>query len=238
MARNLLMRNRPVRFGRTAPEGGGGGNNPPVPPVVVVPPVDNPAPAPRTFTQDEVNAIATRESTAAQRTAQQQLLQQLGFESAEAAQAAIAAAKAAEEAGKTDLQRQQEATAAAKAAADADRAAAATERFEARVERAFAQAGIPVEDEAKLGRLRRMVTLDNSADAAAIKAEIETLKTEFPGLFGVPGIVEVPPAPGSDPKGGPPPTPPGSKSKMELGRERAKSRSGASAGGYLTPPGL
>ena len=198
-----------------------------------------PAPAPRTFTQDEVNAIATRESAAAQRTAQQQLLQSLGVPDADALKALVDAQRAAEEAGKTELQKQQDAAAKAAADAAADRQAAAAERFEARVEREFAKAGIAVDDEAKIGRLRRMITLDTSADAAAIKAEIATLKTDFPALFGAPTAGDIPAAPGSDPAGKPPPTPPGSKSALERGRERAKARAGGgnAGGGYLTPPG-
>lgn len=230
------MKVKKDRFARTAPEHGGGGT-PPTPPPNPAPAPTPPASAPRTFSQDEVTAIATREAKAAETAAQTKLLQSLGFESAEAAQAAVAAAKAAEEAGKTQLQRDQEAAAAARTAADAEKAEAARERFEAKVERAFAKAGVAIDDEPKLARLRRMVTLDPSADAAAITAEIDTLKTDFPALFAK--TTEDPPgSPGSDPKGKPPATPPGGKSKMELGRERAKARTGASSGGgYLKPPG-
>lgn len=202
------------------------------------PPADPPkVDLPKSFTQAEVNAIATREAQAAERTAQTKLLQSLGFDTPEAAKAAVDAARAAEDAGKTEVQRQQEAAAAAKTAADNDRQAAASERFEAKLERNFAKAGVDV-DSPSFARIRRMVTLDTSADAAAIQAEIDTIKTDFPALFGTAGGTP-PPAPGSDPHGRPPATPPGSKTAMERGRERAKATSPANAGGgYLKPPGL
>lgn len=230
----------PIRGGSEPPNQPSPNSPPPGGPPAPAPADPPPANPPRTFTQDEVNAIATREATAAQRTAQQALLQSLGVTDADALKALVDAQRAAEEAGKTQLQRDQEAATAAKTAADAERAEAAKERFEARVERAFAKAGVGVEDEAKLARLRRMVTLDTSADAAAITAEIATLKTDFPALFTTTAEGTPPPAPGSDPGGRPPNTPPGSKTAIERGRERAKARSGGNpaGGGYLKPPGL
>lgn len=218
----------------------------PVPPAPATgpgtPPPNAPTPpAPRTFSQDEVNAIATREAQAAERTAQQKLLQTIGVDTPEALKALVDAQRAADEAGKSQLQRDQEAAQAARAAADAEKASAATERFEARVERAFASVGVlsdgTPEGDAKIARIRRMITVDATADYAAVQADVAAIRTDFPALFS-PTEGTPPPAPGSDPKGRPPVTPPGSKSAMERGRERAKAETGSAHGGYMTPPGL
>lgn len=228
-----------------------GGSEPPAqPPAPPAPPAEPPAPpatppAPRTFSQDEVTAIATRESQAAERSAQQKLLQELGVDSSDALKALVAAQRQADEAGKTELQRQQEAAANARREADAEKVSAAAERFEARVERAFASVGAvsdgTPEGDAKLARIRRMITVDPTADYAAVRADVDAIRTDFPTLFGGTTADGAPPAPPSDPKGKPPATPPGSKTAMERGAERAKARftgSSDAAGGYIKPPGL
>lgn len=219
--------------------------SPPPPPAPESPPPNPPTPPPappRTFSQDEVNAIATREAQAAERTAQQKLFQSLGLENADQLKELVERQRKADDAGKSELQKQQDAATAERKAAEAEKVAAAVERFDARVERAFASVGAvsdgTPESDARLSRIRRMITVDQTADYAAVKADVDAIRTEFPALFGEPGGTPPPGSPPSDPKGKPPPTPPGSKSALQRGLDRGKAAfTGPTGGGYIEPAG-
>lgn len=185
---------------------------------------DEPGDAPKTFTQEDVDRLVGGARVEAKRVAANELAAELGC-TVEEAKAKIATASAAEDAAKTEAQRDREAAAADKARADEDRRAAALERFAAKVERRLTAAGV---DDKALARASRLVTLDPDADDDAITAEIEALKTDVPGLF---TTTEAPakPAPGT-----PAPKPPaapagGSKSMADLGRD------GLARRGWATP---
>lgn len=135
--------------------------------------------APKTFTQEQVDAIASRARAEAKRSAANDLATELGCTVAEA-KAKIEAAAAADDAVKTEAQRALDAANTAKAEAEAQQAAAKAERLAARVERKLTAAGVP---EATLARAARLIDVDPDADDDAIAAEVDTLRTEVPALF-------------------------------------------------------
>jgi len=194
------------------------------------PPKPDPKPDPtndpkdKTFSQDDVTRIATREKEEGRRSALKDLMEQLGITDVEEAKTLLANARAAEEAKKTEAEKQaaemQKATKAAeKAAADAQR-----ERLTARIERHLVRAGISVEDDAKLTRLTRLVDVDNDADDDKVKDAVEQLKKDMPEVFGEtkPGNKPDPKPPRSSPGG--PPSKNGTKSAAESAAELLASR--------------
>lgn len=169
-------------------------------------------PAPRTFSQDELTAIATREKEQGRIATLREVSEMLGGMRVEDAAELIKAARAADEANKTQAQRDAETAAAEKAAAQADRAAAAKERHDAHLERLLGAAGA-ADVEIAAGALGVQV----GADDATIKTAIDALKTRVPGLFGVT------PAANTDP-GAPPPPPPAKGNAFAAGAAEAERR--------------
>lgn len=181
----------------------------------VVPPVTPPVPAPRTFTQDEITAIAAREKEQGKVAALREASELLGGMSIADAAELVKAARAADEANKTQAQRDLEAAQATKAAAETDRAAAAADRHAARLERLLGTAGAS-DVEIAAGALK----VDVGADDTTITAAITALKTRVPGLFGTPATV-----PPSDP--GKPPAPGGATpNAWDAGKAEAEKRFG------------
>lgn len=191
------------------------------------PPKDDPPkdPPQKTFTQEELNRIAAREKQEGQRAAQQQVADDLGV-SLDEAKRIIQEHHSREEADKTEAQRAREQADREKAEAEREKQTTAAERHDARVERALLRAGVPDsdEDEGKLDRVKRMVTVDVGAEYEDIKADVETIKKDFPQLF------ESTPSPGNGraPSGDPPGQPPrqktGGEDPMKKGAARAKAR--------------
>lgn len=189
-----------------------------------------PAPAPpepdKTFTQDDLTRIATREKEAGKRAAETELAESLGV-SLDEAKKIVADAKAAGEAAKTEAQKDRDAAAKEKQDAEAEKAAAKSEVHSARLERAFAKEGIDLdgtkdEEKAKAARLLRMVTVEPGASYEDVLADVQQIKKDFPALFGAPSTTTRT-APGGDPKGTPPPAKPGEE-KFAAGAARAKAR--------------
>ena len=151
-----------------------------------------------TFTQDQVNAIATREADKAKRAAAKALLEELGFSSKDDLAKFVGGVKEAERAQMTEAERMRSEAEAIRAQADADRQAIATERHTTAVERALIQAGVPVD---KTGRLTRLVDVETGADADSISDAVAAFKAEFPAMFGQPAGS---PSPSSAPAAGGP----------------------------------
>lgn len=132
----------------------------------------------KTFTQEEVNRIATKEARDAERKAQERLSQDLGLP-LEEVKKILADRKTAEEGKLTEAEKAVREAAQAKAEAEADRAAAAKERHDARIERFLGQAGV----QGDLSKATRLLDVKIGADEAEIGEAVEVLKKEIPGLF-------------------------------------------------------
>lgn len=185
-----------------------------------------PADAPKTFTQDDLTRVATKEKQEGKAAAERELAEQLGVPLDQAKQI-IADARAKDEATKTEAQKDRDAAAREKSEAEAEKAVAKQEVHDARLERAFAKEGLDLDDsDEKVKRLVRLVSSEVGSSYEDILAEVKTLKTDFPALFGeevAPVKGGKPPkAPNGDPKGNPP-KPTGGEDKFTAGAERAKS---------------
>lgn len=184
-------------------------------PPVITPP---PPPSGSSFTQDQVTQIATREADKARRSATKGVLEELGFTSKEEAAKFVQAAKDAELANMTEAERIKAEAETVKAAAEAERASIARERHQLTVKEALIEAGAPLD---KATRMVSMVEAETGADAATVKTAVETLKTEFPAMFGGPTGPVTPPS--SNPaSGGAPGKRTAQAPPMDAGRERAK----------------
>lgn len=153
------------------------------------PPVDGgdsatPPPSGATFTQEDLTRIAAAESDKGERRGKQKALEEvtqaLGGLTLEEAAQIIKDQKTAEDAAKTQVQRDLEAAAQAKAEAAAEREAAQVERHEARVFRALTLAGV---DEKALAAITVPgITIGSTPEE--IQTAVDKLKTDIPSLFG------------------------------------------------------
>lgn len=158
-------------------------------------------PAARTFTQEEVNAIAAREKDQGAASAQAALAAKLtaaGITDLDAAIALAAQSRTADDARKIDAERDRDAAIARADAAESKAAATAAELRTTQITAALTAAGASAPAVAA-----RAIIVPEGADPAAITAAVDALKGEAPGLFTA-GVV----APHSD--GGTPPAPGGS----------------------------
>lgn len=129
-----------------------------------------------------MNATVARETAAAKAKAESDLATTLGCTVEEAKQI-IADRKSADEAQKTQAQRDADAAAAAKADAERTKAEAATDRHHARLERALGRGGLDIENATMLraGLAALDVPLDATDDA--VKAAVDALKKDAAQLF-------------------------------------------------------
>lgn len=175
------------------------------------------APTAKTFTQDDVTALAAAERDQGKRAgkaaAQDEItaaIKAAGLPDGTDLSAVLEAAKratAADEAAKTQAQRDADVAAKAKADAEALLATAAATVHAAKVERALTGA-------VNVGIAARALDVVVGADDDAIKAAVDKLKAEVPGLFSTTAAA---PTPGSDPG-----NPPGAKDTRLSAREEAK----------------
>ena len=173
------------------------------------------APTAKTFTQDDVTALAAAERDQGKRAgkgaAQDEInaaIKAAGLPDGTDLSAVLEAAKratAADEAAKTQAQRDADVAAKAKADAEAYLATAAKTLHDAKVERALAGA-------VNAAIAARALDVAVGADDDAIKAAVDKLKADVPGLFSTTA-----PAPGSDPG-----NPPAAKDTRLSAREEAK----------------
>ncbi|MGY4844543.1 hypothetical protein ACW9PK_07245 [Kocuria sp. MNB10] len=176
----------------------------------------------RTFSQDELDRIVSREKDQAKRSVAKQLQEQLGV-SIEEARTILDEARKRSDAEKTEAQREREAAAKAKADADAERAEAVRDRHVLRLERNLLKAGVP---DAALSRVARMVDVEVGADDVTLSDAITSLKDELPSLFEAKTADERKQPPSSDPKGKPKQPSPDDDS-LSKGAERAKKHYGS-----------
>lgn len=180
----------------------------------------------RTFTQDEVTRMTAREKNQGRQAAAQEIADELGMPIEEAKQV-LAAARERDEAQKSEAEKARDKADRERQEAEKAKAAAARERYDARVERALIRAGIGSDDTSRLERVARMVTADTEADFDAIVDEVDTLKEDFPELFGGSGGEggegdgSGRRTPGSDP-GRPPRRRQSTEDAMNRGAERAR----------------
>ena len=185
--------------------------NPPAPPGDPNP-GDPPKPGPpagRTFTQDELTALAAREKAqgerAGARAALEKVAADLGFSNIDDAKAFIEEGRKAKEAQLTEQQKRERELADREAKAEArEKQAEARERAANRraVLVGMGATGDDLDDAAALLRV------DDTADDQAVQDAAAKLKERRPELFGVtpppPAGQTPPPAPSGAPAGGPP----------------------------------
>lgn len=198
---------------------------------------DENQPKPKTFTQDEVNALVGQARGEAKRKATQDLADELGC-TFEEAKTKLATAQAAEDADKSAAQLARQQADAEKATAAEERKTAARERFEAKVERKLLRAGLGAhiadsDDDADakrdkaLVRALKAIDLASDADDSAIDAEIADLKAVIPGLFApAKADDDEPKGPPSSLTGGKPPTQQRSGNGPSAARLAARKRNG------------
>lgn len=152
----------------TPPAGSGGGNDA------------------RTFSQAELDRIATREKEQGKQAGMREVAETLGV-SIDEAKRIIAEKKSADEEQKTEAQRARDAAEAEKTAAIQAKADAEAERHATRIERALVRSGLAVPDkdgDEFISSAVKLVPAEVGADDDAIKAAVDKLKTTVPALFG------------------------------------------------------
>lgn len=218
-----IARNR-ARFGDARMEGP---DDPPAPKPDEPAPKPDDKPAEKLLPQSEVNRIAATEKEAGKRAAEQELANRLGVPLDEAEQI-LKAHRERQDAAKTEAEKAKEAAEAEKREAEAEKQAAKAEVHETRLERAFAKTGLALDDDEKLARIRRMVTVEVGASYDDVLADVTKLKESFPELFeakaddGKGKQKQQRKAPSGDPSGQPP-KPAAGEDAFARGRERAKS---------------
>lgn len=138
----------------------------------------------RTITQAEMSRIAAREKRDGRNSGQLELAKELGFDSVEDMKAAAQRQKDAEDAAKSETQREADAAKREKSEAARERAEAAAERRTARMERALIRLGVGDDDLDDAISMREMRELAADADAEAIAEAAEALKARRAELFG------------------------------------------------------
>jgi hypothetical protein len=197
-------------------------------------PDDDPDPktdpdAGKTFTETELAARAAKEKSEGERNGRWTTLERLGLPrdtDLDALKSRLEAIAAAEEAQKTEAQREKDAAETARRDAEAEKASAAQTRHAADVERFLLRAGVGAgeTDEDKLAKAlgRAAALIEREApvgsDAEKIKQAVADLKQDMPALFGAAGS-------GGQPDGDPAPQTrkagDGQKSGVERGKAKA-----------------
>lgn len=231
----LSVNRKVVRGGRTYVLGKAalvGRFSVPVPEVPAVPAADPPV-VPvedKTFTQAQLNAISAKEKAqgraAGKAEAEQALADMLGVP-IEEAKAIIAERKTAEDAKKSDADKDREKASKVLADAEKAKADATLETHAARVERALVREGFVTDDtdegKKKFDRVQRLVTVAVGATLEDVLADVQSVKADFPELFGTKpeGDTSKPKGklPSSDPAGKPN-KPNGGEDKFDAGKKR------------------
>ena len=165
---------------------------------------------PKTFTQEEVNRIMSKEKKDGRRAGKAKLLEDLGVSSLEEARSKMSSPAKSKDDGEgkpteSDTSEQE------KRAMQAERKQM---KIVGRAERSLIRAGAP-DDDRTLAGLVVMLDLDSDSDADDITTAVEELKDSNPALFGTTGT------------GTPPGTDPG------RGKKRAKPASKDAAGDLM-----
>ncbi len=205
---------------------GGSGETPPADPPggdPPKPPVADPLPAADPPKPDDTAKLTQADVDKAKREAKKatyaEVAQTLGC-TVEEAKALVEAKRAADDATKTETQKALEAAEAKNKAADERERATARKERALDLRLALVAANVTGDRLDKAAKLL-LSDLADDADEDAIKAAVETFKTETPEWFGE----AKPPPPGSDPQGrGPGGGAGGAKTGMDAGRQRAIDR--------------
>jgi multidrug efflux pump subunit AcrA (membrane-fusion protein) len=161
------------KFSAPAPE--------PTPEPDPVPDDDSGKPAGKTFTQAELNKIAAKQKAEGKAAAEKAIADLLGCTPAEAAEI-VKKQREAEDATKSEAEKERQTAAKERAAAEAAKREAAVEVLEARIERALAAEGFAGDDK-KLARVRKMITVETGATYEDVLADVQDAKKEFPEIF-------------------------------------------------------
>lgn len=192
---------------------------------------DGTPPANTSFTQDQVNEIAAREKRDGRRSAERELVDELGMTPTEA-KAIIDAHKQRETDEQSEVDRARAEKSEAETKAERAERVAAEAKLESRLVKALARAGAQegVFDDALVILQHRLS--DDDPDDDAVKTVVKKMKTDMPTFFAKKSDEEdsnkgsKPKPPSGDP-GSPPPSP-GTGSSIYRGRERAQARLGKS----------
>lgn len=189
------------------------------------------------YSDADVNKIAAKHKAEGKAAAEKALAERLGVTVDEAAEI-IRKHREAEDATKSEAERERAAAAKEREAAEAAKREAAAEIHEARVERALASSGFVADDseegQKKLARVRRMVTVAVGSSYDEVLADVQDAKKDFPELFGESKTPEAPSGstrklPSSDPAGRPT-KPTGGEDAYAAGQKRFEERKKARSG--------
>lgn len=210
------------------PTAGPSGQPPTTPPTAEPPAAPS---TPKSFTQDEVTSIATKEAAEAARRTTRQLLATLGFQNQDELAQWVSKTREAEKAQMTEAERKFAEASEKEAAAVAREATATATILNVSVKEALMDAGVPTKD-AEL--IRAMVSVEPTASREDIASAVDDLKAKMPHLFGRPaggGAPSSEPASGGAPAGGQP-----SLTTLDAGKARA-AQLNAARGLTKTPGG-
>ena len=180
-----------------------------------------PPPAASTDEQPNLDKLLGKVRSEGKVTGQKELLGELGFDSSDAAKAAIEDYRARVDAEKSDAERAREEAEQAKAEAASARAAQVESDLRLNVDRALVAAGVKAE---RMGHAARLVDVEPGAAEDDIATAVTALVGDFPELLAAP-------------EGGPPSSkdwtakggtgerkPPSSKSALDSGAELYRSK--------------
>ena len=145
----------------------------------------NEAPAPKTFTQDEVSAMMTKEKSQGERAAIRALLEKLGLDDAKSLESIVTAHKQQADAEKSELERLQAALQQAQQQADAEKAKAKTALIRSAVIAAASKADFvdPADAYAQFLLDNTEFTMDDKGNIEGVDAAIQALATAKPHLL-------------------------------------------------------
>lgn len=141
---------------------------------------DTPEQKPKTFTQEDLNRVASREKKEGRAGAKREILEELGVDDLEAAKEAIAAKTQREEEQRTETEKALAKAAEAEAKAAKKEAELEQRLHDSTVKDALLEAGV---DRKNVSRIVSMVTVEVGADEEAITEAVEELREDLPNLF-------------------------------------------------------
>lgn len=135
-------------------------------------------PSGKTFTEEELKAVSSREKKDGRRRA----FEDLGFASEEEMKAELDRLKEIEKKGLSDLEKKQKDADDREAAAKKETETARATTLTARVERALEKAGVPADTSSEV---RPMVNVAHDVTEEDLATTVQALKTKLPALFEV-----------------------------------------------------
>jgi len=170
-------------------------------------------PKEKTFSQDEVSRIGTREKREGKSAGQREILETLGVKDVDEAKEILEAHRKREQESLSEAEKARREAEKEKEEATKERVAARQERHESRIERFLISAGVDVKASGKAVKLVDLEVTDGLEDED-YQAAVEALKKDMPTLF---SSTKNQGNPGSDPGKGP-----GGDGGSASSQERAK----------------